>query len=260
MCSAFTPKFRDPGDGNYVLTAGYLERSGYPVLLAYGVNCYPYTIVKTDPGCLSGLSNNGGIAAVEVTANDVDAWSHRIIDVFGEFLEDAFTLPIKNDAAEWTQVFTVRQLEQLRQVIVRDTYAVLNPGECEGLDLCKFVRLIAGKSVDLSNPVSVTVYASDGYKSDLLSVFYQERLELGVESSDGSRKPILICYAVNGYPIADSEEHEGYTGLAGNAAGPLRCVAETVQGASVKYLSKLVVTLPGSGPIDITVDQALFAE
>ncbi|MDD3920594.1 MAG: hypothetical protein PHO41_05450, partial [Eubacteriales bacterium] len=200
------------------------------------------------------------IVAIEVTANDVDTWSHSMSDVFGEFQDSEFTLTIKNDANEWTHNFTVAQLEKLKQVIVRDTYTVLDIGVCEGLDLWKFAKLIAGSQADLSNPVSVTVYASDGYKNDLLSVFYQEGLEQGVLDGDGNRKPILICYAINGYPLVDSEEHEGYTGLAGNTAGPLRCVAETVQGASVKYLSKLVITLPGTDALNITIDESLFAE
>ena len=56
----------------------------------------------------------------------------------------------------------------------------------------------------------------------------------------------------------DSESHEGYTGLAGNTAGPLRVIAETNQGASVKYVNNLVVTIPGSGKINITVDKSIF--
>lgn len=198
------------------------------------------------------------VVAVEVTANDVDTWSHSMSDVYNEYLPYEFTLSIKNDDSEWTHAFTVEQLEKLKQVIVRDTYSVLDIGECEGLDLWKFVKLIVNGQADLSAPVSVTVYASDGYKNDLLSVFYLEGLEKGVLDADGNRKPILISYAFKGYPLVDSQEHEGYTGIAGNASGPLRCVAETVQGASVKYLNKLVITLPGAGNIDIQVDDSLF--
>ena len=74
----------------------------------------------------------------------------------------------------------------------------------------------------------------------------------------GDRKPLIISYAVNGLPLVDSENHEGYTGLAGNSAGPLRVVAETNQGASVKYVTKLVATIPGSGAPDRYIDQSLF--
>ncbi len=50
----------DNGDGSYIPTNADLERTGYPVLLAYGVNNYPYTVAKGDAGYLSGLSNSGG--------------------------------------------------------------------------------------------------------------------------------------------------------------------------------------------------------
>lgn len=227
---------------------------------AYGNAGGPLRLLvpQADEHAENGALCLNNIVAVEVSANDTDTWNHGMSDMFSEFRDAEFTLTLRNDDSEWTHVFTVAELEQLKQVIVRDTYTVLDIGECEGLDLWKFVKLIVKEQADLRKPVAVTVYASDGYKNDLLSVFYQEGLELGVLDADGNRKPILICYAVNGYPLVDSEEHEGYTGLAGNTAGPLRCVAETVQGASVKYLTKLVVTLPGTGALNIQVPEDLF--
>lgn len=153
---------------------------------------------------------------------------------------------------------TLAQLEALDGIRVRDTFSVLDIGECEGIDIWQFIELIAGKVEGIENPVSVTVYATDGYKNDLLSVFYKDGLENGVEDENGDRKPLILAYAVKGYPFVDSESHEGYTGLAGNAAGPLRVVAETNQGASVKYANKLIVTIPGSGKINITVDKSIF--
>lgn len=51
---------QDPGDGTYTPTNADLVKLGYPVLLSYGVNDYPYTILKTDDAYVSGLSNSGG--------------------------------------------------------------------------------------------------------------------------------------------------------------------------------------------------------
>ncbi|PKM72992.1 MAG: hypothetical protein CVU91_08215 [Firmicutes bacterium HGW-Firmicutes-16] len=198
------------------------------------------------------------VVAIEVSANDIDTWGHAMSDVYSEFFNYEFTLTIKNDDSEWSQVFTLEQLEALPGIRVRDKYSVLELGECEGIDLWKFVKLIAGDVNGIDNPVSVTAYASDGYKNDLLSVFYKDGLENGVEDENGDRKPLILAYAVNGYPLVDSESHEGYTGLAKNSDGPLRVVAETNQGASVKYASKLVVTVPDSGKINITVDSSIF--
>ncbi len=198
------------------------------------------------------------VVAIEVAANDIDTWGHAMSDVYSEFLNGEFTFTVKNDDSEWSQVFTVAQLEALSGIIVRDKYSVLELGECEGVNIWQFVKLIAGKVKGIDEPVSVTVYAADGYKNDLLSVFYKDGLVNGVEDESGDRKPLILAYAVNGCPLVDSESHEGYTGLAKNADGPLRVVAETNQGASVKYANKLVVTIPGSGKIDITVDNGIF--
>jgi len=200
------------------------------------------------------------VVAVEVTANEIDTWGHRMSDVYGEFLDYEMTLTVKNDASEWSHNFTVDQLEKLQELIVRDEYSVLDIGTCEGIDIWRFIQLIAGDVEGIEDPISVTVYASDGYKNDILSVFFKEGLVNGVSGDTGEPKKLIIAYAINGYPLVDEESHEGYTGLAGNSAGPLRVVAETNQGASVKYFNKLVVTVPGSEPIDITVDESLFAE
>lgn len=191
------------------------------------------------------------VVAIEVTANEIDTWSHQMSGIYEEFLDYEFNFTVRNDDSEWSRVFTVGELEQMSDLIVRETYTVLDIGECEGIDIWKFVKKIAGSVKGIDDPVSVTVYAEDGYKNDLLSVFYKEGLELGVPTELGERKKLIISYAINGLPLVNDESHEGYTGLAGNMGGPLRTVAETVQGASVKYVNKLVVTIPGSGPINI---------
>lgn len=189
------------------------------------------------------------VVSIQVSANQVDTWSHAMSDVYSEFLDDTMTLTIRNDDHEWTRDYTVEQLEAMDSLIVRDDYAVLELGTCEGIDLWGLVLQEAGDVPGIDQPVSVTAYASDGYKNDLLSVFAMDGLEQGVLDPEGQRKKIIIAYAINGAPLVDEESHEGYTGTAGNSSGPLRIIAETVQGASVKYFNKLVVTVPGSGPI-----------
>lgn len=51
---------QDLGDGTYVPVAGDLKDSGYPVLIAYGVNRYPYVKTPSDAGFANGLNNAGG--------------------------------------------------------------------------------------------------------------------------------------------------------------------------------------------------------
>ena len=263
-------------------------QTGLGAILAYGcgkvggeiMDGVPLVVDNSSDGYNAAYGNDGGalklimpqetkdsvnselcvknVIAIEVSANDIDTWGHAMSDVYSEFLDYEFTFTVKNDDSEWTRIFTLKQLESLDGIRVRDTYSVLDLGECEGINIWQFVRLIAGDVQGIDKPVSITVYASDGYKNDLLSVFYLDGLENGVEDENGDRKALILAYAVKGYPFVDSEAHEGYTGLAGNSCGPLRVIAETNQGASVKYVTKLVVTVPGSGKINIAVDNSIF--
>lgn len=50
----------DNNDGKYEGVESDLKDKGYPVLVAYGVNGYPYVIKNTLDGYLSGLANDGG--------------------------------------------------------------------------------------------------------------------------------------------------------------------------------------------------------
>lgn len=241
-------------------------------ILAYGIGTdeddrlagLPLTATPDNPGYVASVGNDGGplallipnedgttrridhVTSLEVSAREIDTWSHWMSDVFEEFLETPFTLTIRNDASEWIGEYTLGYLENMKDLIVRDDYTVLDLGECEGVDIWKFVLKEAVWIPGIDDPISITAYASDGYKNDLLSVFSMDGLRLGVPNEDGDRKPLILCYAINGYPLVDSESHEGYTGLAGNSGGPLRIVAETNQGASVKYCVKVVVTIKGS--------------
>ncbi len=194
------------------------------------------------------------LKSVEVTANDIETWGHAMGDIYSEFLDYQFEFVVKNEKNEWREFFTVADLEAQTDLIVRDNYSVLELGECEGIDIWNFVKLIAGELEGVKNPVSVTVYADDGYKNDLLGTYSLDQLENGVIDANGDRKPLIIAYAMRGYPLVDSETHEGYTGLAGNASGPLRVIAENVQGASVKYFNKIVITIEGEEEIDINYD------
>ena len=180
------------------------------------------------------------VTKVYVAANEIDTWSHSMSDVYSEFLDDTFTMVIKNDTDEIEKVWTLKELEEMKDLIVRDKYFVLNIGDAEGIDIWKLVK----KNYDIKNEnlVSVIFYAEDGYKNDVLSVVGINALENGVEF-DGEDKKVLLSYAINGYPLVNDENHEGYTGLAKNTDGPMRLIVENVQGASVKKCNKVVVTV-----------------
>ena len=94
-----------------------------------------------------------------------------------------------------------------------------------------------------------------GYSNDLLANCYLSAFTDGIPSEAGGNKAIILAYAVNGYPLVDTENHEGYTGIAKNCDGPLRIVVEGFQGGSIKYCNKIVVTLPGSEEINLSYEK-----
>ena len=180
------------------------------------------------------------VTKVYVAANEIKTWSHTMSDVYSDFLDSKFTLVIKNDEDEIVKELPLKEIENMQDLIIRDKYYVLNIGECEGIDIFRLIK--NNYDVSKSNLISVTFYAEDGYKNDVLSVVGYDALEKGIEI-DGENKKVLLCYAINGYPLVDNENHEGYTGLAKNTDGPMRLIVENVQGASVKKCNKVVVTV-----------------
>ena len=221
-------------------------------LLAFGTGDtakaikYGTPLLKKDGGPLMFVCSDKKVREVtkiEVTAVEMASWNHSASALYTGFLDEKFTLTVKATSGEKTYEFTLAELEAMSDLVERTDYSVLDLGTCEGINFWKFVKTVAGKDFDLSNPVSVCGYAVDNYSKDFLSIFSMEALEKGIVSADGSRKPIIICYAVQGYPLVFDENDEGYTGLVANGDGPIRFITETNQGASIKNANKIVVTL-----------------
>ena len=194
------------------------------------------------------------VVSVHVSANEINTWSHSMSDVYSEFLSSEFTLSFKNDEHRQDVTFTIAQLEAMEDIILRDNYTVLDIGECEGLDVWKLIKKTCGDKIDPSKAISITAYASDGYSNDLLANCYLSAFTDGIPSEAGGNKAIILAYAIKGYPLVDTENHEGYTGLAKNCDGPLRIVVEGFQGGSIKYCNRIVVTLPGNEEIDLKAE------
>mgnify|MGYP003294462424 FL=1 len=183
------------------------------------------------------------VETIEVTAVEMASWDHSASDLYTSFLDEPFTVVIKTGSGEKTYEYTLGELEKMTDLIERTEYSVLDLGVCEGINFWGLVKSVVGSDVDLSNPVKVSGFATDNYSKDFLSIFSMDALENGIVAADGTRKPIIICYAVQGYPLVFDENDEGYTGLVANGDGPLRFITETNQGASIKHASKIVVEL-----------------
>lgn len=242
------------------------NNDGVVAILAYGVNDINDDILdgrslnKIDGGPLKLIMIDekdndkyiiyDDITKIDVSANEILTWGHNMSDVYNEFLDYTFNIAIKNDKSEFSHDYKLSEIENMSDLIIRDKYLVLDIGEAEGIDIWKLVKKIYKKDNLNEKLVSTIFYAEDGYKNDVLSVIGLSALDNGI-NVDGDNKKVLLSYAVKGYPLVDTENHEGYTGLAKNADGPLRLIVENVQGASIKQCNKLVVTLSGDDDLNI---------
>lgn len=222
----------DNNDGTYQPTSADLVKTGYPVLMAYGFNEYPYVMSKKDDGFLSGLSNSGGPFRVVFGkmnyshtngSNQVQYLSDVIIG------DDAFysthknsndenlaelanrTLPISFNAAGKDagsiNDFTIADLEDL---IYGDKVSanakkraqskvVAGENIYEGVDLgyiiSDLLNIPYANDYDVMNG-SISIHADDE----------QFTLTLG-DTQDGS---FVLCFAKNGTPLVKGENYAGY--------------------------------------------------
>lgn len=183
------------------------------------------------------------VTKVEVTTIEMKSWDHTASDLYTGFLESPFTVVVKTSSSEKAYEFTLKDLEGMTDLVERTDYSVLDLGTCEGINLWGLLEATAGKDFDISNPVSVVGYATDNYSKDFLAIFSLEQLQKGIVDANGQRKPIIVCYAIQGYPLVDTTDDEGYSGLVANADGPIRFITETNQGASIKHANKVVITI-----------------
>ena len=207
-------------------------------------------------------------AAENAVPNADVAWNHAMSEEYAPFGEKTFDVTIANDANSWTHTFTINELEQYTDAIFRDKFTVLELGQCEGLDLWKFVKQLCGYDpkeagykpasgdsgvltaaapvAGLSDVESVTLAAPDGYEIELISIFLKNAVENGIVSDDGRVLPIMLCYGNRGYPLVERSNDDGYVDSADNAYGPIRVVTEKSSQASMKNCVKLTVKIPGT--------------
>lgn len=214
------------------------NNSGGPLYLIVGQKS------ADDVNSQSTLKN---VVKITVNAGATVSWKHDMSPTYSQYL-DTYFLELEGTALEKPVKFSLRELEAMDDIIIRDTYTYIGEHEHEGLDLWKLISQKAGlkKGAELT---SVKVIASDGFSRDVLSVFGREALEKGI--ADGlERKIIILAYAGDGIPLVPNTSSDGYT--SGNEGGPIRMITHLNQGACLKNVAKIVV--------DGNVKAAAFAD
>ena len=266
-----------------------------PVILAYGVgkagdadkeDGVPLVAEKTSGGYDDVYKNNGGpvrfvigqtdaedvnsgknlkfVKSIEITASEMTSWNHNSGEVYKQYRDENVELVIndKDGSNLFDKTFTVGEIEDNTSLVERITATVVQEFTWEGIHLWKWVKQEAGDAADLSNPISVTVEAEDGYNQEIGTKFGIDGLENGIK--DGNNViPIIMAYGVGGYPLVIGDKNhqqygEGYDSTAQNNGGPLRVVTHNSQGTSVTYLTKITVVVGDGGtqpeePADFTI-------
>jgi len=238
----------DVNDGLYVSDDDDLLRTGFPVLLCYGVNGYPYTLNSSNEGYLSGLSNDGGpfriifgkreyshvngsnqiqkVQEVIVGDDTYEYSSHKYSDqaVFQALVDEELTITVKGDDGTLLKdnvVFTVGQLEDLvygKDVTLQTSREAQNKayyefakGGSQYSDLYEGIDLNYFLTQVLQIPgIKGTITFTDAEGEELV-VSIEEALALGKNEQSGvSGLGATIAFAKNGTPLVYDKNSEGF--------------------------------------------------
>ncbi len=261
----------DLGDGTFDGSAVEPIKTGYPVLVAYGVNGYPYVKDSTDPGFNSGLGNRGGPLRIIFGKKDYDHTngSHQVKYalrvVVGEDLPYTTHSYAPYDAlADETLSVTVVDEEGI--TIKEQSFTV---GELEDLIYGESVSVVAAEKARAKARYNIGGFADLYEGVDLSYLLFEEiglpgtmgtvtftgsgEQELVVNLADITRsdyfnkltgvsglKPVL-AFAKNGYPLVKNKGDQGYLGSGiVNRYGPLMVVfGQTTAGTSGQELHEV---------------------
>lgn len=226
------------------------------VMLAYGKNEKPLVPTKDSEGYNDMAANDGGplrlvigqiaegdvnsgksvsnVVEIVVEADAEDSWKHN----YGAYTQyqDEPVLRVTGSQVKEPRTFTLRQLQELNEHIIRDTYN--GETEVEGIILWDLIKDVVGLADGVVEPSSIRVF--DGPNYNQLQTTSQ--VINGVKNSQGETKEIILGYAMNGYPLVPHAYSDGYVN--NNEYGPLRVIVEENIAMWTKWVDCIVV---GSG-------------
>lgn len=241
----------DIGNGTYTPVAGDLKSVGYPVMLAYGVNEYPYVKTPSDQGYANGLNNSGGplrvifgkrdyftsngsnqvqkVEEVVVGADTYDYSTHKYHSnpTYTAMASDsANNLQVVVKDAEGNQLkqqtYTLGELEDIiygedvpkieSGLAKSKAYFEMDKSGVKYSDLYEGVNLNFFIKNLLEVPgVKGTVTFSDGVNN--VQVSLENVLALGSNPQSGvSNLSATLAFAKNGAPLVQTKTSPGYEG------------------------------------------------
>ena len=224
------------------------------VLLAYGKNNKPLVSNKNSKGYISDSKNSGGplklvvgqrtkddinsksnlsnLVEIKISAKNADTWGHDN-GVYKMYL-DKPVLSIVGDQLRESKTFTLRELESMKDIVVRDSYTGDGEHILEGLDLWKLISKVGLKD-NISDP-NVRIFSGSSYNQIIKDV---SALKNGQKNSKNENKKIILAYAQDGYPLVAKTSDVGYE--ENNQNGPLRLIIEENKSMWTKWVDCIVV-------------------
>lgn len=248
----------DMGDGKFDGSVVAPLNTGYPVLVAYGFNQYPYVINPQDPGYNSGLSNDGGPLRVIfgkksyghingsnqvqlldriVVGEDFNYTTHSYGD-YSQYQNQNVLVKVEKEDGTIidTKTFTLEELENIiygagvapadaHAAKVKEFYYTKDYNDSKISDLYEGIDpwYLLNKKVGLPGTIGTVTFkdAAAGTKTLTLN----EIRSSGANEVTGKTdlKPVL-AFAKMGYPLVDDKNSPGYVKEAKNNDGFLMLV------------------------------------
>ncbi len=278
----------DPSDGTFDGSNEEPLETGYPVLVAYGFNGYPYVTRPSDPGYNSGLGNDGGplriifgkrdyahtngshqvqFALRVVVGDDLPYTTHSYAP-YDDLAEETLTVTVKDEsgAVIKTEVFTVAEIEELiygddvpaataDRARAKGYYYTHNAGggDTKISDLYEGVGLsyFLFDIIGLPGTMGTVTFSSSTAEPDLV-VNLEDivRTDYFNEVTGVDWLKPVLAFAKNGYPLVKNSGDPGYQGSPiVNRYGPLMALfGQTEEGEPGRWLRSVNA---------ITVDMSL---
>ena len=247
----------DPEDGK-PLVDGKDAASGYDA--AYGNNGGPLKLVvgQTDEADTNSKRILKDVVAIEVTASETVSWNHSSAEVYKQYLDHTLDFVVIDNAGNTLvdKKVTLGEMEGLTDIIEREVIYSTEEHEWEGVNLWGFIQSQTKDIPGMNNIIYVN--ASQGsYTQDIYGKFGQDQFVNGIKDGE-SRVPIVLAYAMDGYPLVPGSSKtgtpngEGYVDLAENNGGPIRLITHRAQGTCIQELERIEVKINATGAVTPT--------
>lgn len=264
-----------------------------PVLLAYGSASAENENIKdgkplvsndTAEGYVAEYGNDGGplkliigqtgaedvnkskcvknVVKIEVTASEQVSWNHSSSEVFKTYLNDEIAFKVvdskENELANKT--YTISELEAMTDIISQEEIYAVQSNTWEGLNFWQLIQKTFGDIQGIDNPITITVGSKDGFSVEAVEKVGLDGLINGVRDGD-NYVPVLLAYAVDGYPLASGGKGagavmgDGYDSSIDNKGGPMRLMVQNAQGACIMEVTSVTVKV---GSADTPQENADF--